>query len=151
MSSLQYFDYKGFGERSKKDLNYSQAVRIDKKIEISGQGSSRLPFPTIDQLTESGGWDRITEEWPEDLGTEIDQAFDNVEHTLQQAGGTGLDQVYKLRIYITESADKCHEPIVRNMKGRPGFKNHGPLLTVVQVKALYQIMRVEIEAEAYLG
>jgi len=40
MSSLQYFDYEGFGERSKKDLNYSQAVRIDNRIEISGQGPS---------------------------------------------------------------------------------------------------------------
>jgi enamine deaminase RidA (YjgF/YER057c/UK114 family) len=37
------------------------------------------------------------------------------------------------------------------LKGRPGFKNHGPLMTVVQVKALYQIMRIEIEAEAFLG
>jgi hypothetical protein len=38
MSHLQYFDYPGFGENSKKALNYSQAVRIDNRIEISGQG-----------------------------------------------------------------------------------------------------------------
>lgn len=38
MSHLQYFDYPGYGERSKKDVNYSQAVRIDNRIEISGQG-----------------------------------------------------------------------------------------------------------------
>jgi enamine deaminase RidA (YjgF/YER057c/UK114 family) len=38
MSSLQYFDYEGFGARSKKDINYSQAVRIGDRIEISGQG-----------------------------------------------------------------------------------------------------------------
>jgi hypothetical protein len=38
MSHLQYFDYPGFGERSKKELNYSQAVRIDNRIEVSGQG-----------------------------------------------------------------------------------------------------------------
>ena len=40
MSHLQYFDYPGFGERSKRDLNYSQAVRIDNRIEVSGQGTS---------------------------------------------------------------------------------------------------------------
>ena len=38
MSHLQYFDYEGFGERSKREINYSQAVRIDNRIEISGQG-----------------------------------------------------------------------------------------------------------------
>jgi enamine deaminase RidA (YjgF/YER057c/UK114 family) len=102
-------------------------------------------------LIRLGGWDRLTEEYPEDLGTEIDQAFDNVEHALKHAGGTGLDQVYKLRIYITQPLDGYFEALVRNLKGRPGFKNHGPLLTVVQVVALYQIMRIEIEAEAYLG
>ncbi|KAF2822045.1 YjgF-like protein [Ophiobolus disseminans] len=135
MSSLQYFDYEGFGERSKRDLNYSQAVRIDNRIEISGQG----------------GWDRITEEYPKDLGDEVDQAFDNIEHALKQAGGTGLDQVYKLRVYITESMETSFEPLIRNLKGRAGFKNHGPLLTVVQVKGLYSVMRIEIEAEAFLG
>jgi enamine deaminase RidA (YjgF/YER057c/UK114 family) len=96
-----------------------------------------------------GGWDRLTEEYPKDLGTEIDQAFDNVEHALKQAGGTGLDQVYKLRIYITEHMDNYVEPLVRNLKER--FPDHGPLNTIVQVKALYKTMRIEIEAEAYLG
>lgn len=38
MSHLQYFDYEGFGDRSKRDINYSQAVRIDNRIELSGQG-----------------------------------------------------------------------------------------------------------------
>jgi enamine deaminase RidA (YjgF/YER057c/UK114 family) len=102
-------------------------------------------------LTKEGGWDRITEEFPEDLGTEVNQAFDNVEHALQHAGGTGLDQVYKLRIYITEPMEGYFEPLIRNLKERPGFKNHGPLLTVVVVKALYMNMRLEIEAEAHLG
>jgi hypothetical protein len=38
MSKLHYFDYEGFGERNKKNLNYSQAVRIGDRIEISSQG-----------------------------------------------------------------------------------------------------------------
>lgn len=39
MSKLQYFDYEGFGEQMKEHVNYSQAVRIGDKIEISGQGT----------------------------------------------------------------------------------------------------------------
>jgi enamine deaminase RidA (YjgF/YER057c/UK114 family) len=37
------------------------------------------------------------------------------------------------------------------LKGGKGFEKHGPLLTVVQVKGLFKEMRIEIEAEAYLG
>jgi enamine deaminase RidA (YjgF/YER057c/UK114 family) len=151
MASLQYFDYEGFGNRSKRDLNYSQAVRIGDRIEVSGQGSPTPICPTNYQLTPAGGWDRITEEFPEDLGVEFDQAFDNIEHALQQAGGKGLEQVYKLRIYITEPLENYLEHFVRVLKGRQAFKNHGPLATVVQVKGLYLTSRVEIEAEAYLG
>ena len=62
-----------------------------------------------------------------------------------------MKQVYKLRIYITEPIDLYFEALARNLKGRPGFKDHGPLCTVVQVKALYKTVRIEIEAEAYLG
>ncbi|KAI4934738.1 hypothetical protein J4E85_002596 [Alternaria conjuncta] len=131
MSHPQYFDYPGFGERSKRDLNYSQAVRIDNRIEVSG------------------GWDCTTEEYPEDLSKEVDQAFDNVEHAIQQAGGEGWDQVYKTRIYVTVPINEIAEPIIRNMKER--CKNHGPLMTVVQVVALYKTMKIEIEAEAHLG
>jgi enamine deaminase RidA (YjgF/YER057c/UK114 family) len=61
-----------------------------------------------------------------------------------------LSQVYKLRIYVTGPMDEYSEHLVRHLKG-PGFEGHGPLLTVVQVKALFQVMRIEIEAEAYLG
>ena len=39
MSHLQYFDYEGFGDNMKRDLNYSQAVRIGDRIEVSGQGT----------------------------------------------------------------------------------------------------------------
>ncbi|EAT82191.1 hypothetical protein SNOG_10797 [Parastagonospora nodorum SN15] len=42
MSSLQYFDYEGFGERSKQNLNYSQAVRLPNTIHISGQGEGAV-------------------------------------------------------------------------------------------------------------
>lgn len=57
--------------------------------------------------------------------------------------------MYKLRFYITVPIEEIMEPVVRNMKER--FKTHGPLLTCVQVTALYKTMKVEIEAEAHLG
>lgn len=60
-----------------------------------------------------------------------------------------MKQVYKVRIYITVPLDDIAEYLVRNMKER--FKVHGPLLTCVQVIALYKTMRVEIEADAHLG
>lgn len=42
MSHLQYFNYEGaFAERSKREFNYSQVVRIDNRIEVSGQGKQR--------------------------------------------------------------------------------------------------------------
>lgn len=149
MSHLQYFDYPGFGERSKKELNYSQAVRIDNRIEISGQGTFCSTLFCSHSLTAVGGWDRLTEEYPEDIAKEVEQAFDNVDHALQQAGGKGWDQVYKARIYITVPMDEIAESIIRNLHAR--CPKHGPLLTVVQVVALYKIMRIEIEAEAHLG
>ncbi|KAL1593486.1 hypothetical protein SLS59_009367 [Nothophoma quercina] len=133
MSHLQHFDYPGFGERSKDIFNYSQAVRIDKRIEISGQG----------------GWDRITEEFPESLLGELNQTFDNIEHALQQAGGKGLEQVYKLRFFITVPLDEIAGDLARVMKER--FKDHGPLASVIKVMGLYKTSRVEIEAEAHLG
>jgi len=46
MAHLQTFCYKGFGENMKKDLWYSQAVRIADRIEISGQGKLQILFPT---------------------------------------------------------------------------------------------------------
>lgn len=68
---------------------------------------------------------------------------------MQQAGGSGLDQVYKLRIYITGDILEYFEDLGRNLRER--FVKHGPLLTVVRVVGLYSVMRLEIEAEAYVG
>lgn len=46
--------------------------------------------------------------------------------------------------------DEYFEPLTRHLKGK-GFGAHGPLLTVVQVKGLFRDMRIEIEAEAWVG
>lgn len=38
MSHLQYYAYKGVGERNRVTYSYSQVVRIGDRIECSGQG-----------------------------------------------------------------------------------------------------------------
>ena len=104
-------------------------------------------------LSCSGGWDRITEEFPSDIGAEVDQAFGNVEHALQQADGKGWDQVYKTRMYVVlrdgMGFDEIASHVVRNLKKY--CPKHGPLLTFVEIRGLYKEMRIEIEAEAHLG
>lgn len=44
-------------------------------------------------LNLSGGWDRDTSKISEDIKTEIDQAFENVDVTIKAAGGKGWSQV----------------------------------------------------------
>jgi enamine deaminase RidA (YjgF/YER057c/UK114 family) len=76
------------------------------------------------------------------------EAFDNVEHAIQLAPGK-MGQIYRIRIYITVPLDDIVEHLIANMEER--FMSHGPILTCVQVVALYKTMRVEIDAEAHLG
>jgi enamine deaminase RidA (YjgF/YER057c/UK114 family) len=100
----------------------------------------------------AGGWDRVTEEFPKDLGEEVNQVFDNVQHTLEKAGGKGWDQVYKIRVYVSKNAESSFLDamghVIRNLT--QWCPNHEPLLTAVEVAGLYNDMRIEIEAEAHL-
>ncbi|KAL5392156.1 hypothetical protein DPSP01_000676 [Paraphaeosphaeria sporulosa] len=137
MSHLQYFDYPNFGTRTRKDFGASQAVRVGNFIEISGQG----------------GWDPKTEEFPIALSDEVEQAFSNVQLALTTAGGKGWDRVYNVRVYIN----------VRGKDGWPEYgqhlttslkkwcPNHGPIVTVLEVKGLFKDMRIEIEATEHMG
>jgi hypothetical protein len=48
MAHLQYYCYPGFGEAKRKELWYSQAVRVGDYIEIAGQGRYLiLLIPTL--------------------------------------------------------------------------------------------------------
>ncbi|CAI6332449.1 unnamed protein product [Periconia digitata] len=140
MSHLQYFNYPGFGERSRKDVHYSQAVRVDNRIEISGQG----------------GWDPTTEAIPTTLSAELEQAFSNVALALTTAGGKGWEQVYKVRMYIVVNegdSKEWGEALGLAAEAlRRWCPDHAPILTGVGVKGLaLEGMRVEIEAVAHLG
>jgi enamine deaminase RidA (YjgF/YER057c/UK114 family) len=64
----------------------------------------------------TGGWDRTTDEIPTDLGKQTDQAFANVRIALQQAGGKGWEQVYKVRCYSAPISAEAIEHAFRNIQ-----------------------------------
>ncbi|GAB7363921.1 hypothetical protein MBLNU230_g4484t1 [Neophaeotheca triangularis] len=133
MSQLQYFTYPGFAENLSESSWYSQAVRIDDRIEISGQG----------------GWDPTTGAIPTDFPSEVAQAFRNVDLALHTAGGKGFSQVYRINMYLTTllEDEEVFAVVRRNMAD--WMPEHRPLLTAVGVKALgVPGMRIEVEIVA---
>lgn len=94
-----------------------------------------------------GGWDNETGEIKKDYIEEMDQAFENVERALKEAGGTGWDQVYRITSYHTVFGDELMH-MVDNLKKY--IPNHKPILTVIGVRELaIEGMRVEIQVAAY--
>jgi enamine deaminase RidA (YjgF/YER057c/UK114 family) len=83
--------------------------------------------------------------WPPTTAEHIDQAFENVDLALKNAGGAGWSQVYKVRVYYLDPA--CAGDLARNVaKWCP---DHTPIFTAVQVAGLaFPEMQVEIEATA---
>ncbi|EFQ32737.1 endoribonuclease L-PSP [Colletotrichum graminicola] len=134
MSGLKYFSYEEYGVTLRKEMHYSQAVRVGENIEISGQG----------------GWDPKTGDITDDLLKEIDQAFENVDLTLKDAGGKGWSQVFRIRLYAVDEA-WTQEGIGRMVDNiKKWTPNHAPILTGVGVTKLGQPgMRVEVEVSAY--
>ncbi|TLS30307.1 hypothetical protein PpBr36_02796 [Pyricularia pennisetigena] len=133
MTSPKFFTYSGFGQKLSDDANYSQSVRIGNEIKTSGQG----------------GWDTQTGKISEKYEEELDQAFTNLDVALKDAGGKGLEQVYKVNMYLTlEMTEEVFGQTAAVIKNR--FPNHRPLLTVVGVTTLaFPEMHVEIEVSAY--
>ncbi|KAK2051695.1 endoribonuclease L-PSP, partial [Colletotrichum caudatum] len=134
MSRPKYFSYKDYGVTLLEEMHYSQAVRVGENIEISGQG----------------GWDPKTGEIAGDLMQEIDQAFENVDLTLKDAGGEGWSQVFRIRLYAVDEAwtPEGIGRMVDNIK--KWTPSHAPILTGVGVTKLGQPgMRVEVEVSAY--
>ncbi|ESZ98085.1 hypothetical protein SBOR_1541 [Sclerotinia borealis F-4128] len=133
MSHLNYFSYEGYGQRSKQDLWYSQAVRVGDVIECSGQG----------------GWDRSTEAMNSDIVAQIEQAFDNVEQTLQTSGSRGWQDVFSVRSYHVPMNDEALKTMVRCLKKY--CPDHQPIWTCIGVPNLaFDAMKVEIEVRAHV-
>ncbi|RYP41968.1 hypothetical protein DL767_000599 [Monosporascus sp. MG133] len=137
MSDLQCYAYPGWGEWARKNLSYSQAVRVGDRIICSGQG----------------GWDAKATEFDFEslvrpsLFEEIDQAFENCDYNLKHAGGKGWCQVYRVVTYSTDIPSQ-HERIVYNL--RKWMPNHQPVWTELGVNALgSNKMHFEMDVEAY--
>lgn len=164
MSAPKFAIYPGLGEWAKDNLHYSQAVRLGNIIKISGQGQSKhlSSFNSIDhqfnpQFTSPGGWNPSADlsspsTWiSQDLNTEIDQAFANVDLALKAAGGKGWSQVYSVRSYHLPLDEDATSAMVRNFQQWYG-PEHRPIWTEIGVAKLgLESMRVEIEVEAFLG
>ncbi|KAJ5317408.1 hypothetical protein PENANT_c055G08563 [Penicillium antarcticum] len=132
MSHLQYHCYEGWGQKAKRDFNYSQAVRIGDRIECAGQG----------------GWDPKTFEFHREINAQIDQAFANVDLNLKDAGGKGWEQVFRVNSYHVPINNEALDAMVRNFK--KWMPEHQPIWTCVGVTRLGEDdMRVEIEVVAH--
>jgi enamine deaminase RidA (YjgF/YER057c/UK114 family) len=88
------------------------------------------------------------------LLSELDQAFENVDLALRDAGGKGWEQVYKVRMYVLESVMNNEEFLGRAIENlKRWVPRHQPLLTAVGVAKLgagsSAGMGVEIEVDAW--
>ncbi|KAI9698319.1 MAG: hypothetical protein M1820_007481 [Bogoriella megaspora] len=140
MSHLPYYNYEGIGQASKERYGYSQAVKIGDEIHCAGQGKFKC----------SRGWNRLSEEISTDLETEINQAFENVDVNVKNAGGKGWADVYKVQSYHCHALDdKNVELMVKTLK--KWCPDHQPIWTVLGVRELgLPNMRVEIDVSAHI-
>jgi reactive intermediate/imine deaminase len=104
---------------------YSQAVRADRTIYLSGQ----IPLsPKTMALVEG------------DIGAQIVQVFENLLAVAEAAGGTFADFV-KLNVYLT---DLAHFPLVNEIMGQY-FQEPYPARAAIGVAALPKGAPVEID------
>lgn len=137
MPGPTFFAYPGFGATALTTRHYNQAVRIDDRVETSGQG----------------GWDDDLT-FPESLEEEIVQAFENVERALATAGATWRDVVAVYSYHVPESPDSIGEAhnrvMVEQLRTRMG--DRAPIWTETGVVSLgAPKMRVEIRVTAVVG
>ena len=102
------------------------------------------------ELTEHllGGWNRETGEFLLEINAQIDQAFENVDHNLRNAGGKGWSQVFRVNSYHVPINNEALAAMTRNFK--KWMPDHKPIWTCVGVTRLGEDnMRVEIEVVAH--
>lgn len=132
----EFFATPGYGDEARASLHYSQAVRIGKRVETSGQGGWDDEFRLADGLEE-----------------EIVRAFDNVERTLATAGATWRDVVH-VNSYHLPTGDvigaEDNRVMVEQFRKRMGDRT--PIWTQIGVPAFgLSGMRVEIRVTAIIG
>jgi reactive intermediate/imine deaminase len=104
---------------------YSQAVRADRTVYLSGQ----IPLSPKTMTLVDG-----------DIKAQIVQVFENLQAVAEAAGGTFADFV-KLNVYLT---DLAHFPLVNEIMGRY-FQEPYPARAAVGVAALPKGALVEID------
>ena len=130
MSKPEVFVTPGYGPRLRDMLHYSQALRIGDRVEISGQG----------------GWNDSLE-IPEALEQEIEQAFANVQRTLQTAGASWADVVHVNSYHVGGFPPEVNKTMTRLF--RQYMPDRAPIWTQLGVEALgLPTMRIEIRVTA---
>jgi reactive intermediate/imine deaminase len=104
---------------------YSQAVRADRTVYLSGQ----IPLSPKTMTLVDG-----------DIKAQIVQVFENLQAVAEAAGGTFADFV-KLNVYLT---DLAHFPLVNEVMGRY-FQEPYPARAAIGVAALPKGALVEID------
>lgn len=109
---------------------YSQAVRVDNTVYLSGQ----IPFHPV------------TMEMPEDFEAQTVQVFENLKAVAEAAGGS-LKDIVKLNIYLTDLDNfaTLNEVMARY------FSAPYPARAAVGVASLPRNCCVEMDAVLYLG
>jgi enamine deaminase RidA (YjgF/YER057c/UK114 family) len=123
----------GYGVRQRDNYHYSQAVKIGNRVETSGQG----------------GWSDDFE-FPDDLGREIDVAFNNLERVLKEAGASWADVVAVNSYHVAYTEDVNQMMTAQFRKRMP---SHCPIWTAIGVPALGAgpRMRVEVRVTAIIA
>jgi reactive intermediate/imine deaminase len=110
----------------------SQAIRVGDLLFVSGQAA-------LDPQGELVGVG--------DFDAQAEQTFRNLERVLQ-AGGSGLDRIVKVTIFLT---DMANFPRIVELRGR-WFSQPYPADTIVEVSSLaLPELEIEIEAIALVG
>lgn len=105
---------------------YSQAVKIDKTVYLSGQ------IPLVPDKMELTG---------EDIGDQIKQVFENLQAVAQAAGGS-MAEIVKLNIYLT---DLQHFPLINEIMA-DYFQDPYPARAAIGVAQLPKGAQVEMDA-----
>jgi reactive intermediate/imine deaminase len=105
---------------------YSQAVRVDRTVYLSGQ----IPLVPETMTIVEG-----------DISAQITQVFDNLLAVSEAAGGDFSD-IVKLNVYLT---DLAHFPLVNEIMGRY-FQPPYPARAAIGVAALPKAAEVEMDA-----
>lgn|SRR5688572_23401854 len=105
---------------------YSQAIRVDKTVYISGQ--IPLDAKTMNLISD-------------DFAEQTKQVLTNL-HLICEAAGGSFDHIVKLTIYLV---DLAQFPIVNDLL-QASFKKPYPARVTIQVAALPKNAQVEIDA-----